>query len=234
MIVLPIAAAVVALAFGVHLLFRSGHRHAWHEAVWGVAMLMFFVATGALVLGVADGWSSTEFRAYWLFGAVLNVPYLALGEVYLLARQRWAGHVLLVILLGATAWASAEVRSATLDTSVLRAEEFFAGREVLGEDAPARTLAFLYSYTGTAVLVLGILWSSRRMLGRPELRGPFYGTLLIAFGALIEAGGSAFAAAGSFVGFSLTLVAGISVMYWGFLTATRTGRGPARTPRPSR
>ncbi|MGH2653948.1 MAG: hypothetical protein ACRDHV_06310 [Actinomycetota bacterium] len=234
MIALPIAAALVALSFGVHLLVRSGRRRAWHEAVWGVAMLMFFVATGALVLGVADGWSSTEFRAYWLFGAVLNVPYLALGEVYLLARQRWAGHVLLVILLGATAWASAEVRSAPLDTTVLRAEEFFAGREVLGEDAPARTLAFLYSYTGTAVLVLGILWSSRRMRGRPELRGPFYGALLIAFGALIVAGGSAFAATGSFVGFSLTLAAGISVMYWGFLTATRTGRGPARTPRPSR
>jgi hypothetical protein len=234
MIALPIAAALVALSFGVHLLVRSGRRRAWHEAVWGVAMLMFFVATGALVLGVADGWSSTEFRAYWLFGAVLNVPYLALGEVYLLARQRWAGHVLLVILLGATAWASAEVRSAPLDTSVLRTEEFFAGREVLGEDAPARTLAFLYSYTGTAVLVLGILWSSRRMRGRPELRGPFYGTLLIAFGALIVAGGSAFAATGSFVGFSLTLAAGISVMYWGFLTATRTGRGPARTRRPSR
>ena len=123
MIALPIAAALVALSFGVHLLVRSGRRRAWHEAVWGVAMLMFFVATGALVLGVADGWSSTEFRAYWLFGAVLNVPYLALGEVYLLARQRWAGHVLLVILLGATAWASAEVRSAPLDTSVLRTEE---------------------------------------------------------------------------------------------------------------
>ena len=235
MILVPIAAALVALAFGVHLLVRSGRRGAWHEAVWGVAMLMFSVATGALVLGVADGWSSAEFRAYWLFGAILNVPYLALGEVYLLVRRRWVGHVLLAILLGATAWAGAEVRSAPLDTSVLRAEEFFAGREVLGEDAPARTLAFLYSYTGTAVLVLGILWSSTRMRGRPELRGPFYGTLLIAFGALIVAGGAAFAAAGSFAGFSLTLVVGISVMYWGFLTATRSAVRPAaRTPRPSR
>jgi hypothetical protein len=62
------------------------------------------------------------------------------------------------------------------------------------------------------------------MRGRPELRGPFYGSLLIAFGALIVAGGAAFAAAGSFAGFSLTLAAGISVMYWGFLTATRPAR----------
>lgn len=224
MIVLPIAAALIALVFAVHLLIRSGRRRRWHEGVWGVAMLMFAAASGALALGVADGWSSAEFRVYWLFGAVLNVPYLALGEVYLLARRRWVGHVALAILLGATAWAAAEVRTAPLDTGVLRSEEFFAGREVLGEDAPARTLAFVFSYTGTAVLVLGILWSAMAMRGRADLRAPFYGALLIAFGALIVAGGAAFAAAGSFAGFSLTLVAGISVMYWGFLTATRPAR----------
>lgn len=224
MIVLPIAAALIALAFAVHLLVRSGHRRSWHEAVWGVAMLMFAAASGALALGVADGWSSAEFRVYWLFGAVLNVPYLALGEVYLLVRRRWVGHVALAILLAATAWAAGEVRSAPLDTDVLRSEEFFAGREVLGEDAAARTLALVFSYTGTAVLVLGILWSAMAMRGRPDLRGPFNGTLLIALGALIVAGGAAFAAAGNFAGFSLTLAVGISVMYWGFLTATRPVR----------
>ncbi len=221
MIVLPILAALIALAFGVQLLIRSGRRRTWHEAVWGLAMLMFFLATGALSLGVLDGWSTTEFRVYWLFGAILNVPYLALGEAYLLIRQRWVGHVLLLLLLAATAWASAEMRTAPLDAHVLRTEEFFAGREVLGKDAPARTLAFVYSYTGTAVLVLGILWSALGMRGRPDLRGRFYGALLIALGALIVAGGAAFAAAANFAGFSVTLAVGVAVMYWGFLTATR-------------
>ncbi len=221
MIALPIAATVIAAVFGVHLLIRSGRRRAWFEAVWGLAMLMFAIASGALVLGVADGWSTAEFRTYWLFGAVLNVPYLALGEAYLLIRQRWIGHVLLLLVLAATAWASAEVRAAPLDLEVLRTQEFFTGREVMGADAPARTLALLYSYTGTAVLVLGILWSALGMRGRPELLNRFYGVLLIAFGALIVAGGAAFAAAANFAGFSLTLVVGVAVMYWGFLTATR-------------
>ncbi len=224
MIALPIAASVVALAFGVHLLVRAGRRRTWHEAVWGVALLMFAAASGALAFGVADGWSSAEFRTYWLFGAVLNVPYLALGEVYLLARRPWLGHLVLVVLLAASAWAAGEVRSAPVDTDVLETERFFAGREVLGEDAPARTLAFVYSYAGTAVLVLGILWSALAMRGRPDLRGRLYGALLIALGALIVAGGSAFAAAGSFAGFSLTLAVGVTVMYWGFLTATRPSR----------
>lgn len=229
MIAVPIAAAVIAFAFGVHLLARSGRRGSWFEAVWGLAMLMFAVASGALALGVLDGWSTAEFRMYWLFGAVLNVPYLALGEAYLLIRTRWVSHLLLLLVLAATAYASAEVRSAPLDLQVLRTQEFFTGREVLGADAPARTLAMLYSYAGTAVLVLGILWSALGMRGRPELRNRFYGVLLIAVGALIVAGGAAFAAAANFAGFSVTLAVGVSVMYWGFLTATK-----ASPPQPSR
>jgi hypothetical protein len=220
-IVLPLLAAAIALAFAVHLLIRASRRRSWSEAVWGVAMLMFAAASAALFLGVLDGWSEAEFRVYWLFGAVLNVPYLAAGEVYLLGRRPWVGHLALLIVLAATVWASAEVRTAPLDTGVLAQEEFFTGREVLGEDAPARTLALVYSYVGTAVLVLGILWSALGMRGRPELRSRFTGVLLIAVGALVVAAGSAFAAAGSFAGFSLTLTVGVAVMYWGFLTATR-------------
>ncbi len=221
MIVLPIAASAIALVFGVHLMVRATRRRTMFEAVWGVAMLMFAVASGALVLGVLDGWSSAEFRLYWLFGAVLNVPYLALGEIYLLARKPWLAHVGLAILLLATAFAAAEVRTAPLNESVLATKEFFSGREVLGVDAPARTLALIYSYTGTAILVLGILWSAIGMRGRPELRDRFSGILLVAAGSLVVAGGAAFAAAGSFAGFSLTLAAGIAVMYWGFLMTSR-------------
>jgi hypothetical protein len=230
-IVLPIIAALIALAFGVHLLVRSGRRRSWAEAAWGVALLMFAVGAGALALGVADGWSTAEFRAYWLFGAVLNVPYLGLGEAYLLVRQRWVGHLLLVVLLAATAYAAAEIRTAPLDPEALSASEFFSGRQVLGEGAPARTLAMIYSYAGTAILVGGILLSAVGMRGRGDLRPRFWGTLLIALGAVVVAAGSAFAAAGNFAGFSVTLAGGVSVMYWGFLTATRRGRtAPTGSP----
>ena len=221
MIALPFLAAAISLVFGVHLLVRSGRRRSWAEAVWGVAMLMFAAASTALALGVLDGWSTAEFRVYWLFGAVLNVPYLGAGEVYLLSHRRWVGHVALVVVLAATAWAAAEVRTAPVDTEVLGTREFFTGREVLGEDAPSRTLALVYSYVGVGVLVLGILWSALGMRGRPDLRSRFWGILLIALGSLIVAGGSAFAAAGNFAGFSATLAAGAAVMYGGFLTATR-------------
>ena len=222
-VALPVAAAVVAMAFAVHLFVRATRRRSVFEAAWGIAMLMFAVASAALALGVLDGWSTAEFRVYWLFGAVLNVPYLALGEVYLLARRPWIGHAALLVVLAATAWATSEVRTAPLDRGILGGETFFTGREALGEESAALALARIYSFAGYGLLLAGIAWSALGMRGRPELRGRFYGVGLIALGATVVAGGSAFAAAGSFAGFSLTLAAGVAVMYVGFLVATRPG-----------
>jgi hypothetical protein len=219
-ILLPILAALIALAFGIQLLVRSAGRRTWYEAVWGVAMLMFFVASSALVLGVADGWSSAEFRTYWLFGAVLTVPWLGLGELYLLVRPRWIPHLLLVLLLGATAFAWMVVGDAPVSNAL--ADEFPLGREVFGDGSAAHRLSQYYAYPGYLVLVVGAVWSALRIRGREELRTRFIGTLLIAVGATIVFVGSGIGAGfGNFAVFSIGHAVGIAVMYWGFLTATR-------------
>lgn len=225
MIVFPLAASLVSVAFGIHLFARFVRRGHLFEGVWAVAMLMFAVASGALTLGVMDGWSSMEFRTYWLFGALLNVPYLAQGEVYLLVRPRWVGHVVFALLLVATVWATTEVRTARLDQEVLASREFFSGRQVLAEGSAALELARPYSVGGYVVLVAGALWSAWRMRGRRGLRNRFYGLLLIVAGATVVFAGSAFARRGNFAGFSILLTAGVSVMYWGFLVTTRRGAG---------
>src|SRR6266571_5339673 len=87
----------------------------------------------------------------------------------------------------------------------------------------------VYCIPAYVVLVGGTLWSAWRMRGRPELRDRFAGTLAIAIGATVVAAGSAFAATGDSTGFSLTLAAGIAVMFYGFLRASR--HGPARPDR---
>ena len=43
--------------------------------MWTIALVMYAGACFAMFLGVLDSWSPMEFRVYWLFGAVLNVPF---------------------------------------------------------------------------------------------------------------------------------------------------------------
>jgi hypothetical protein len=226
MIVLPAIAALVSLAFGVHLLVRFLRRRAPHEGVWAAAMLLFAAGSVAFALGVRDGWTPGEFRVYWLFGAVLNVPYLAQGEVYLLSPRRWA-HVMLVVLLAATAWAATEVWSAPVDPAVLR-EDFPLGKEVFGDGTTPHRLAQYFGWTGYVVLLAGAVWSAGRMRRSEELRRRAAGTGLVALGATVVAIGSGVGAAyGNEPLFSTALAGGVATMYWGFLMAVRpVPRGP--------
>jgi len=225
-IVLPLLATAVALVFGVHLAVRFARRRAPHEGLWSIAMLMYAGASAALALGVLDGWSAGEFRVYWLLGAVLTVPYLAVGELYLLARrQRRIAHLGLVVLAAASALAIAVVWIAPVDEGAL-ATTFPSGREVLGDGTFAHRLAPFYVWPTYTFLIAGSLWSASRMRRDPALRDRFLGTALIATGATIVAIGSGVGAVtGNFVLFSVSLAAGAAVTYWGFLVATR--RRPA-------
>jgi peptidoglycan/LPS O-acetylase OafA/YrhL len=218
--VIPLAASTVALGFAGLLGRRSLRRRHPAELLWAVALLMYAVASLALFLGVVDGWSPGEYRVYWLFGAVLNVPYLAAGELLLLVRDRRVRLPALVLLLVATAFAVARVRTAALDASAL-VTDLPRGADVWSGDSLALDLARLYAFPAYAFLVGGTLWSAWRMRGRPGLQDRFLGTLAIAIGATVVAAGSAFALSGNVVGFSTTLATGISVMFWGFVRATR-------------
>lgn len=226
MIVFPILAAAVSLVFSLHLLWRFSRRGALSEGLWAVAMGMFAAASVALAMGVADGWTAAEFRAYWLFGAVLVVPYLAQGELYLLLRKRWVAHVLFAVLLLGTAWAVAEVRGAPVHEAAL-SEDFPLGREVFGGGEPAHRLAQLYSFPAYFLLLGGAVYSAGRMRGRPEFRARFRGTALIAVGATVVAVGSGIGAGlGNYPLFSVSLAAGAAFMYSGFLVATARTRAP--------
>jgi len=105
-----------------------------------------------------------------------------------------------------------------------------SGKDVFGDGTPAHRLPQIVSIPAYTVLIVGTLWSAWKMRGRPELRERFLGTLLIAFGATIVAvGGSAFAAAGDLFLFALMLSIGVTVMFVGFLRASRQ-RKPLPAP----
>ncbi len=219
--IFPLMAALVAVAFAASLIRRFVARRRAYNLVWAIALLLYAGASVAMALGVLNGWTPFDFRMYWLLGAVLNVPYLALGELYLLSKNRWVNDAALVVLVFATAFALAKVRGAQVDAAAL-AKQLPRGELALGKGSAAWRLAQYYSYPTYTFLVLGTLWSALRMRRSPNLRDQFFGTLFIAVGATIVAAGAAFAATGIAWGFSMTLAVGIAVMFAGFLRSSRS------------
>lgn len=216
----PLAAAVVALVFAGLLLRQWLERRRPAQLLWAAALLMYAGASFALFLGTLSGWTTAEYRAYWLLGAVLNVPYLAQGELDLLIRGRAVRWPLYVLLAFVTAYTVARVRTAGIDIEAL-GERLPSGKEVFGDGTPAHRLPQLIAIPAYLVLLGGALWSAWRMRGDRTQRDRFWGTLLIALGATVIAGfGSAFAALGWLAPFSIALLVGISIMYWGFRRAS--------------
>jgi hypothetical protein len=227
--ILPLAAALVAFAFAGMLLRSEKDRRRPYRVLWGIAMIMYGAASVAVALGAAGGWSRAEFLTYWALGAVLNVPFLAAGEVVLLLRRPAVLIVCLVILLGVGTVTVFVVTDATADPTAL-ARELPSGKRVFGEGSAAFRLPQLISIPSYLVLVAGALWSAWTIRGRPQLRDRFVGTLLIVLGATVTAvAGSAFAAAGELAAFSAALLAGIVVMFWGFLRASRSSAPAPRS-----
>jgi hypothetical protein len=225
--VFPLAAALIAGVFSGRLLVRCLRNLRPHEAVWSLALAMYAVASFAMFLGVVGGWTTFEFRVSWLFGAVLNVPYLLVGEVYLLTPRRQVGHAVLGIVAALSVIAGLLVSRATVCGNQL-VPALPLGRDVFLGDHTPNLLAQLYSIPAYFLLLFGLVWSGWQMKATPSLRPRAVGVFEIALGATIVAIGSGIGAAFHIVPlFSVALAAGVAVMFAGFL------RTSARAPSPS-
>jgi hypothetical protein len=226
--IFPLAAAVVSGIFATLLAQRWLARSRPHHLAWATALTMFAIASFVASIGVLDVWTPLGFRLFYLFGAILNVPVLALGTVYLLGPRR-VGHVFAALVGLATIFAAGAVFTAPLDRAGLVTEGIPSGRAVMPEGV--RTISRYFSYTGFAVVVGGALWSAARLGRRKDanLRRLAVANLLIAGGTFVVAVASIFARYGNGSIFSVGLLAGIVVMFAGFMK-TQT---PAAPPRES-
>ena len=85
---LAIIAAVAATVFTLDLVRDLAKRRRPHVVAYAIGIGMFAAATWALALGLMLGWSGPIYRTFFLFGAVLNIPFLALGSMYLVVGKR--------------------------------------------------------------------------------------------------------------------------------------------------
>ena len=177
---------------------------------------------------------------FYTAGAVLNVPWLALGTVYLLAGERIGNRVRtwLVFLSGLTVGVVGFVPT----RADVVPDEFPTGKEVFGV-AP-RVLAAVGSGVAAVVIIAGAVWSAWRVWrGRtPSLgaqrtvtapRRLVLGNLLIAAGTLVLSGSGTLAGRlGEDRAFAVTLLVGIVVLFAGFLVASAPPRRTAGTEQP--
>jgi hypothetical protein len=225
--VIPAVAVLAAAAFAVAVLLQYTQRRKPYQLAWGVALSMFALASLALTLGVATGWAPVDFKVYYLFGAMLNVPWLALGTVLLLVRtpgrvRAYLGCLIAFSLASVVLLALAPVTDADLAGQLVPEGSRFLPVAV-------RVLAVVGNVVGTLVVVGGAVSSGLAMRHRRELRPRFEGNLLIALGVAIAAGGGVFAFLDQSGKLGAGLALGACVMYAGFWRAS----SPLRVASPS-
>lgn len=207
---LATAAALVALAFALSTYERWLDRRRRHELAWSVALALFAVAAGTLAAGEAVGWNEPLFRLYFLTGAVLNVPVLALGTIYLHGGGRRAG----LVVLAFCAFAAGVLAVAPFTAAVPR-NELAQGSDVFGP--LPRILAAVASGGGALVVFGGAAWSAWRFRRGRML----WANVLIAAGVVVlSSSGLLNSVADEVTGFVVTLLAGVTVLFAGFLAAT--------------
>jgi len=224
-------ATLVAVAFALSTFERWLNRRRRHELAWTASLAMFAVASSALWVGVGTGWNEPTFRVFYLFGAILNVPFLALGTVYLLAGPRrgdaWAA---VVVVVGA--FSAGVIAVAPMHGSL--SGELPSGKDVF--DPLPRILAAVTSGVGATVVIVGAIVSAWRLFrGRsrssaaPTATAPqrlAAGNVLIALGTIVlSLSGILSGRVGKAESFGITLAIGISVLFAGFLVTT--GKSPA-------
>jgi hypothetical protein len=236
-VALAAGATLVAAAFTVAIGDRWATRRRPHELAWTISLALFTAASAALWVGVATGWSAGSFRAFYLFGAILNVPWLALGSVLLLNGGKRAVGLIQGFSLG-SAFIAGLMIYAPLKTSV-PSDDLPVGKDVFG--VLPRVLAAAGSGVAATVIVVLALWSAWRLWrgrarsvpsGSVSPRRLVLGNVVIALGTFVlSASGTIAGRLGKTNAFAVTLALGIVVLFAGFVLATGN---PGMTTRSAR
>jgi hypothetical protein len=214
------AAAEVTLLFTLALVRRLARSRSLYLASWSAALLFFTVGAGALWYGSAFGWSGVSFRTYYVFGALLGVPFLALGQVQLLVTRR-SGELAALLVAFYCAVAG----------FVVVLSPFEGGARVSGDRLPdgshlyptlARALIGVSNGAGTVVLIVGVALSISRQWRRgPAARARCYGLGLIVLGAFAAGTGGTLTFLGRTGANAVGILVGVTLMFIGF---ARVGR----------
>jgi len=221
---LALLASLAATLFAVDLWIDYRGRPRPHIAAYGAGMTMFAIATWAFFVGLNFGWTGPVYRTFYLFGAILNIPYLALGSMFLVVGKR-SGHAMAIVLGAFTAI------STTLTTTVPFANplpETGVPHEIFADGFGPKLFAIIGGAAGTTILVVLAVVSIIRFWKKN--RRIVWGNLLILAGTLAAASGGTGLALGESSAFAVSLLAAVTLIWAGYKVASGSRAAPARPP----
>ncbi len=217
---MALGSAVISGAFSVLVFRQFIDRKKPYQLAWGVGLALFTAASALYFVSELLGWPVPLYRMYFSLHPIL-VPILGLGTVYLLADKR-VGHAFLGYIL----IISAILLFHAATTSVM-ADKLIPGRVIGGEAMPTfiRNLSFLFTIPGAAALIGGAAYSWYKT------RWSY--NLLIAAGAVLMSLGGSLARLERPDPLFILLLAGIAVMFGGFLRSLEVSGVPSTRAVPT-
>jgi hypothetical protein len=223
--ILAVLAAAAATAFSTDLWLDYRRKPRPHVVAYAVGMTMFAIATWALFAGLTFGWNGPVYRTFYLFGAVLNIMYLALGSMFLVVGKR-SGHVMAILVGAFTAIATTLV--ATVPFANLLPDGGVP-EDIFASGFGPRLFAIIGGALGGTILMVLALVSAFRFWNKN--RNIVWGNLLIVGGTLAAASGGTAVALGEGGGLALSLLVAATLIWWGYRVASGgRGRVPAQPP----
>lgn len=211
---ISLVAALAATFFAADLWRDYSTRPRPHVAAYAAGMSMFGIATWALFLGLTFGWVGPAYRTFYLFGAILNIPVLAIGSMFLVVGRR-SGHAMTIFVGALTA-------IATTLTLTVPFEKVLPARGIPHDIFPLgfspRLFAIIGAGLGSTILMVLSLISVVRFWRKN--RPIVYGNMLILAGVFAAAWGGTGLALGEAGGFALSLFFAVSLIWAGYRVAS--------------
>ncbi len=219
---ISLASAIITGVFALSVLRRWHEQRSRHLLAWGMGLTFFFLGTFSQVI-LWQFWSPVFFKLWYWAGAMVVAPWLGQGTAFLLARRsnitRYLWAILSVLSLMTAFW----VAITPLDADGWQQGQDLTTtfRAIMPEDG-VRIFTPMLNGWGTLLLVGGAVYSGYLFRRKAIMPERVLGNWFIAIGALLPATTGLLIRAGypefKYLGDTI----GVSLIYVGYLLATRS------------
>jgi hypothetical protein len=186
---IPIGTFFMSMIFS-YVLFKHYQRkkEATYILWWLIGVLTYGAGTFTESFNTLNGWTETNFRWWYITGALLGGAPLAQGSVYLLLNKK-AAHVLSAVLVATVVIASVFVLMSPIDYAAVEPERM-SGKVFIWQWV--RSVSPFINIYAVLFLVGGAIASAVKYFKNTGTSVRFWGNVLIAIGAILPGIGGSF------------------------------------------